>query len=93
MERSINKSSTFGSTGGVKVGWEIVGIVTDPSPKCRIRTRFEEWHGVGLVSGHIQFDGDGTIVRDDDVGNNARLAGVAIASDQHLGEVTRDLEE
>jgi len=39
---------------------------------------------------HIQFDGDGAIVRDDDVGNNAGLAGVAIARHQNLGKVSRD---
>ena len=42
---------------------------------------------------HIQFDGDGAIVRDDDVGNNAGLAGVAIARHQYLGKVSRDWEE
>jgi hypothetical protein len=40
--------------------------------------------------GHIQFDGDGSIRGDDDVGKNARLAGFAIAGDQRLAKVSRD---
>ena len=40
--------------------------------------------------GHVKFDSDGSILRDDDVGNNAHLAGVAIAGDHHLVKVSRD---
>ncbi len=40
--------------------------------------------------GHIELNGDGSILGDEDVGNNAHLAGVAIAGDHHLAKVSRD---
>ncbi len=40
--------------------------------------------------GHIKFDGDRSILGDEDVGNNAHLAGVEITGDHHLAKVSRD---
>jgi len=62
-----------------------------PGPERRVRTRLEEWHGVPLVLGYVQFDYyGGAIVRYDDVGNHACLACVAIARHQDLSKVGGD---